>query len=117
MKPTPDEIASALEDQVIGFRQAVHAMVECIPPGHIAGYGHVATWVGRPRAARHVGYALAALEPGTLVPWWRVTRSNGSIALQGDPTRGPRQRKRLRDEGVEILDWKINMLRYRWRPR
>jgi methylated-DNA-protein-cysteine methyltransferase-like protein len=116
MRPSPDEIAAAREDGEIGFREAVLAMVECIPPGRVAGYGHVASWLGHPRAGRQVGYALATLEPGTCVPWWRVIRSNGSIALQGDPSRGPRQLHRLSDEGIEVRDWRVSMKRYAWSP-
>jgi methylated-DNA-protein-cysteine methyltransferase-like protein len=116
MRPSPDEIREAREDGEIGFRQAVYAMVDCIPCGRVAGYGHVATWLGQPRAARQVGFALAALEPGTSGPWWRVIRSNGTIALQGDPARGPRQLSQLRIEGVEATDWKVSMRLHAWRP-
>ncbi len=116
MRPSPREIAAARADGLIGFRDAVYALVECIPPGRVAGYGQVAAWIGHPRAARQVGFAMAALEPGTPVPWWRVIRSNGSIALQGDPTRGPRQALLLGDEGVLVHDWKISMSRFGWSP-
>jgi len=99
-----------------GFRAAVYAAVRQIPPGRVLGYGHVATLLGRPRAARQVGYALAALEPGTQVPWWQVLRSNGSIALQGDPDRGPRQAALLRQEGVAVHETQVDMDRARWDP-
>jgi methylated-DNA-protein-cysteine methyltransferase related protein len=98
-----------------GFRARVYAVVERIPTGVVLGYGQVAAALGSPRAARQVGYALAALEPGTLVPWWRVIRSDGSIALQGDPLRGPEQVRRLRAEGIEVSgDHRVDMALYRW---
>ena len=100
----------------LGFRRAAWAAVACIPRGRVLGYGMVATLLGSPRAGRQVGYALAALEPGTDVPWWRVIRSDGSLALQGDPDRGPRQAERLREEGVEVVDWRVDMGRFAWDP-
>ena len=116
MNPTPKQIAAAWADGEIGFKAAIYAMVHCIPHGRVAGYGHVAAWIGHPRAARQVGFALAALEPGTTTPWWRVIRSNGHIALQGDPNRGPRQAQLLGQEGVEVHDWRVAMNRFAWSP-
>jgi methylated-DNA-protein-cysteine methyltransferase-like protein len=110
------DISDALEDGELGFRDAVYAAVRCIPVGTVLGYGHVAALIGRPRAARQVGYALAALERGTAVPWWRVIRSDGSIALQGDPARGPAQHARLVEEGVDVVAHRVDMRRFRWTP-
>ena len=116
MSPTPKQIAAARADGEIGFRAAIYAMVCCIPDGRVAGYGHVAAWIGHPRAARQVGFALSALEPGSTVPWWRVLRSSGQIALQGDPSRGPRQAQLLAQEGVQIKDWRVSMNQFAWSP-
>lgn len=91
----PDELPPS-------FRAQVYSVVRQIPAGRVLGYGHVAARLGRPRMARHVGWALGALQPGEDVPWWRVIRSSGHLALQGDPARGPLQRQLLRDEGVIV---------------
>ena len=81
-------------------------MVRLIPAGQVLGYGHVAALLGSPRAARQVGYALAALSPDAAdphgeapVPWWRVIRSDGSIAQAGDPARPLHQRRLSRTRG------------------
>jgi methylated-DNA-protein-cysteine methyltransferase-like protein len=102
------------------FRDAVYEVVRTIPKGRVLGYGHVAAILGEPRRARHVGFALSRLEPGSNVPWWRVLRSSGEIALQGDPTRGPLQRARLIEEGVQFVDrkrQKVDMKAHQWRPK
>lgn len=112
MRPQPPHLPAT----PTGFRRAVSAAVARIPPGRVLGYGMVAALLGSPRAARQVGYALAALPPDTEVPWWRVLRSDGSIALQGDPDRGPRQAERLQAEGVEVVDWRVDMARWCWDP-
>lgn len=97
-----------------GFHARVYEVVRTIPHGRVLGYGHVAAALGSPRAARQVGYALAALPAGSDVPWWRVIRSDGSIALQGDPARGPLQARLLMDEGVPVEDHRVDMARARW---
>ena len=97
------------------FRDAVYALVSEIPSGAVLGYGHVAARLGHPRMARQVGWALAALEPGSLVPWWRVIRSDGTLALQGDPSRGPLQRALLLEEGVPFTaEHTVDMRLARW---
>jgi methylated-DNA-protein-cysteine methyltransferase related protein len=53
--------------------QAYYAVVRRIPRGRVATYAQVALAAGNPRAARHVGYALAALRGAKhRVPWQRV---------------------------------------------
>ena len=103
-------------DPASGFFAGVYDLVRRIPPGRVMGYGHVAAALGRPRMARQVGWALAGLPAGTDVPWQRVIRSNGHLALQGDPTRGLLQARLLRDEGVVFTGDRVDMGRYGWTP-
>ncbi|MEE4184878.1 MAG: MGMT family protein, partial [Gammaproteobacteria bacterium] len=49
-------IAAAASD----FQREVWTAVQQIPPGSVRRYGEVAAAIGRPRAARAVGAALAA---------------------------------------------------------
>jgi methylated-DNA-protein-cysteine methyltransferase-like protein len=119
--PDPEELeleqlAAAVLDGHLRWRQAVRLALRFIPEGRVIGYGQLAALLGQPRAARQVGYALAALEPGSSLPWWRVLRSDGSIALQGDPLRGPMQEACLRAEGVEVVEHRVDMARHGWRP-
>ena len=106
-----------------GFRAQVYAAVRTIPQGRVLGYGHVAALMGHPRRARQVGFALSALDKDLadparpdVVPWWRVLRSNGEIALQGDPFRGQLQEALLRAEDVLVVDHRVDMHQYRWDP-
>ena len=115
-------ILDDLSAQRIRWHAAVALAVRCIPQGRVLGYGHVATLLANPRAARQVGYALAALDAegcakdGLPVPWWRVLRSDGTVAMQGDVDRGPTQIAALRAEGVEVVGGRIQMKLYRWDP-
>lgn len=100
----------------MSFNARVYAVVSSIPPGRVMGYGHVAGALGHPRMARQVGWALAALPAGSGVPWQRVIRSSGALALQGDPTRGALQRALLEEEGVRFDGDRVPMDRYGWAP-
>lgn len=112
----------------MSFRAKVYDMVCQIPAGRVCGYGDVAALCGSPRAARQVGYALAALNPtdvaegvavdpqGRAVPWQRVLRTTGHIAFAGDPVRGPLQQRLLEEEGIVFEDERTDMKQFRWRP-
>lgn len=92
------------------------AVVEQVPPGRVMGYGHVGAVLGSPRLARQVGWALASLPADTTVPWHRVLRSSGRVALQGDPGRGLLQRALLEQEGVVFEGDAVPMGTYGWSP-
>ena len=109
----------------MGFRQRVYSVVRQIPAGRVAAYSDVASALGSPRAARQVGWALAALKRGEedleeggpdAVPWQRVIRASGHIAFAGDPIRATLQRQMLEEEGVEFVGDAVQMGRFRWDP-
>ncbi|MBW2257147.1 MAG: MGMT family protein [Deltaproteobacteria bacterium] len=101
-----------------GFHARVYQVVRQVPPGHVTTYGDVATVLGSPRVARHVGWALAALPPERSedVPWHRVINAKGTISFRGDPWRGETQRRRLEAEGVAFDErGRVDLRRLRWR--
>jgi methylated-DNA-protein-cysteine methyltransferase-like protein len=83
-----------------GFHARVAAAVRLVPPGRVTTYGDVAGVLGSPRVARQVGWALAALPPGSDVPWQRVINAQGRISHRGDPQRPGEQQRLLEAEGV-----------------
>ncbi|WIG98695.1 MGMT family protein [Myxococcus sp. SDU36] len=82
------------------FSKAVWQAVRAIPRGQVRSYAQVALYAGRPGAARGVGREMATLaqQPGLPLPWWRVTRSDGTLA----PQVAQEQARHLRAEGVEV---------------
>ncbi|MDQ6774399.1 MAG: methylated-DNA--[protein]-cysteine S-methyltransferase [Candidatus Dormibacteraeota bacterium] len=83
---------SALTD----FEQAVLRKTLEIPRGQVRSYGWVAREIGRPRAVRAVGTALAHNPVPILIPCHRVVRSDGALGEYGA---GGTTAKRT------ILDW------------
>lgn len=81
--------------------ERIYAVVRTIPHGRVASYGQVAE---RAEAAtpRVVGFALAALEDDTDVPWHRVLNARGAISLGARDGAATKQRTRLEAEGVRF---------------
>jgi methylated-DNA-protein-cysteine methyltransferase-like protein len=108
--------------QPLNFYEQVYAVVRRIPRGKVTSYGRVAAMLGRPRAARAVGYALHALtdkqgDPAYAgVPWQRVVNSQGRISIVNRDNSPGRQAALLREEGVVVSDTlKIDLDMYLWK--
>jgi methylated-DNA-protein-cysteine methyltransferase-like protein len=95
--------------------------VRQVPPGRVTTYGAVAAFAGQPRAARQVGYAMAALKetgPNGDVPWQRVlgaaSRERARVSIR-DPDGGEVQRAMLEAEGV-VFDalGRVELARFGW---
>lgn len=106
-----------------GFFQTVYSFVAKIPVGKVATYGQLAMLSGRPRAARVVGYAMAAApaqskHPGEQpLPCHRVVNRLGELAPEGVFGSREYQRLLLETEGVTFLDdGRIDMKRHIWQP-
>jgi methylated-DNA-protein-cysteine methyltransferase-like protein len=100
----------------VAFRARAWDLARQIPSGRVIGYGQLAAALGSARAARQVGWAMAALPADTDVPWHRVVRSSGHLAMQGDPGRPLLQRFLLEREGVTFVGDRVDMGRYGWQP-
>ena len=90
--------------------------IQDIPHGTVANYGQVAEIAGIPRGARLVGYALRHAPKDLELPWHRVITSSGKSAFDPNSRAYRTQRDRLADEGVVMLQGKVDMQKYRWQP-
>lgn len=94
------------------FFEQIYALVRAVPEGRVVSYGQIAAMLGRPRAARMVGWAMRC-SPND-VPWQRVVMADGTVA-GGDFA--ALRRAMLREEGVTFLrDGRVDMENCRWRP-
>lgn len=92
-----------------GFQQRVHDLVRTVPPGFVVTYGDVAAALGSKHIARHVGFAMAALPPGSDVPWWRVVAAGGRLVTTSVATQR-RQARQLASEGIVVKNGRIAAL-------
>ncbi len=97
----------------------VWAVVREISYGRVATYGQVAALAGIAgrSGARQVGYALAALNQCTDIPWHRVINAKGELSPRADPDAVQIQRLLLEQEGIAFDHRCIDLSRYRWQPK
>lgn len=99
---------------VAEINRHIWSVVEKIPPGRVATYGQVADAAGMGRAARRVGRALRDLPSGSTVPWYRVLRAGGALAFSPGSAAFKRQRDRLYEEGVPLVNGRVDLQVYGW---
>lgn len=137
-----------ISDEAVAFYIATYEEICKIPPGKVCSYGHIARLIFRPQNSRLVGQALKnlpmqSLDPrlitdendeidnnlvslssrfnGNTVPWWRIVSSQGIISLRGNLSNVERQKEKLVEENVEVLqnrngNYTINLNEFGWFP-
>ena len=88
------------------FAQRVEEALLQVPPGRVVTYGGLALLAGRPRAARAVGMLMARNH--------RVVSASGELSSRSFRQE---QARRLRAEGVEVVDFHVDLSRYGWDGR
>ena len=103
------------------FDHKVWQVVLAIPEGQVMGYGEVARAAGFPRYSRMVSAAMSrSPEP---LPWFRVVKSDRTIAFEEDSESYREQAQLLKQEGICFDGRKIieqprsdNLDRILWGP-
>ncbi len=80
------------------FDRKVWKIVSGIPAGQVLGYGEVARAAGFPRYSRMVSGAMSR-SPKPL-PWFRVVRSNRTLAFEEGSESYREQAQLLKQDGV-----------------
>ena len=90
----------------------IYEAVKQIPKGKVATYAQIAEMAGDRKMARAVGNALHKNPDPCNIPCFRVVNSkgecSGSFAFGGLDE----QAKRLREDGVEVLDNKVDLEKF-----
>ena len=98
-----------LRSNTMKFQNKVFRATKKIPKGKVATYSQIAKIIGSPQAARAVGNALNKnCDPK--VPCHRVVRSDGFVG--GFRWGGKAKIKKLKSEGVVIIDGMVNLEKY-----
>ena len=98
-----------------GTYDRIYEVVGRIPEGRVATYGQIAGLAGLPGGARQVGYALAALDDESEVPWHRVINAQGRVSPRVEPIYAKIQRSLLEAEGIAFdAEDRISLTRFRW---
>ena len=91
------------------FDNAVWDIVLKIKPGRVLSYGEVARAAGYPRHARMVSKSLGRSRNGSdiPIPWYRVVRSNRTLAFEVGSEPYKKQKALLEEEGVQVINGKV----------
>jgi methylated-DNA-protein-cysteine methyltransferase related protein len=92
----------------------VYKVVKQIPRGRVTTYGALAKALRLRGGARTAGRAMAATPSGKGIPWHRVVGDRGKLLIP-EPY-GSLQRKLLQTEGVELIEFRVDLRRYLWLP-
>ena len=90
----------------MNFFEEVYKIVKQIPYGMVMTYGDIATLLGKPRAARQVGWALHVNPSPETIPCYRVVNRFGQVSKAFAFGGENRQRQLLEQEGI-IFDKKV----------
>jgi methylated-DNA-protein-cysteine methyltransferase-like protein len=94
------------------YTRRIAEAIKAIPKGKVSSYRNVALAAGLPNGARQTVRVLHSLSEKLNLPWHRVIRSSGSIALAEGKGR-ELQISLLCAEGVKVSsDGRIDMDRY-----
>jgi methylated-DNA-protein-cysteine methyltransferase related protein len=96
--------------------EAIIEAISSIPAGSVVSYAQIAAMAGIPRGARVVVRVLHTCSDKHDLPWWRIIRADGHIAL-GEESGGALQKELLLREGVGFLaEWVVDINGYRFGP-
>jgi len=75
--------------------------IRAVPKGKVSCYRDIACTAGLPNGARQVVRVLHAMSEKHNLPWYRIIRADGCIALE-ESQGGDLQAQLLRSEGVAV---------------
>ncbi len=96
--------------------EKIYEVVKKIPYGKVATYGQVALLAGNPRWSQVVGYALHVNPDPNTIKCHRVVNRFGETAKAFAFGGADMQAMLLEDEGVEVVDGKVDLSVYGWNP-
>ena len=94
--------------------ERIYDVVKQIPYGKVATYGQVATLAGNKKWSRVVGYALHANPDPENIPCFRVVNRLGEVSKAFAFGGENRQIELLEAEGIEFVDGKVDLEKYKW---
>ncbi|MBO4374739.1 MAG: methylated-DNA--[protein]-cysteine S-methyltransferase [Lachnospiraceae bacterium] len=92
----------------------IYEAVKKIPYGKVATYSQIAKIAGDEKMARAVGNALHKNPDPDNIPCFRVVNSKGELSGEFAFGGAGAQQKLLENEGIEVVNGKVDLSLYRW---
>ena len=101
----------------VGFFEKVYQVARQIPYGRVTSYGAIANYLGMPRSARMVGWAMNASKNDDSVPAHRVVNQNGLLTGKHHFKGTNLMAQLLENENIKVRDNEIvNFKSIYWNP-
>ena len=105
-----------MKEETLNFFDKVYEVARLIPYGKVTSYGAIANYLGQPRSARMVGYAMNG-SGGKDVPAHRVVNRKGLLTGKHHFDGTNLMQQLLESEGIEVIDNQIqNLESIFWNP-
>lgn len=91
-----------MKDQ--GFFERVYDVTRLVPYGRVTSYGAIARYLGAPRSARMVGWALNASHLDETIPAHRVVNRKGLLTGKHHFKGTHLMQQLLESEGIQVLN-------------
>jgi methylated-DNA-protein-cysteine methyltransferase-like protein len=104
-------------DKDYSFFEKVYIVAKQIPYGRVTSYGAIAKYIGAPKSARMVGWAMKASHNIEDIPAHRVVNRNGVLTGKHHFTGTNLMQELLQNEGVIVKNSQIqNFDSVFWNP-
>ena len=97
---------------------SVYNYLTRIPKGKVVTYGQIGEYLGNRHLARAIGNILHNNPHPEIYPCFKVVNAKGKLASNFNAEGGIRtQKKRLENDGVEVIDYTVDLNKYQWKKK
>lgn len=86
-----------------------------VPKGKVVTYGQIAEFLGNKNLSRTVGNALHRNPDGDKYPCYKVVNSKGELSKNYAFGGIEEQKKRLEKDGIKVVNYKVDLEKYKLR--
>lgn len=98
------------------MKQKVYDFLRTIPKGKVVTYGQIAQSLGNKNMARVVGNILHVNPKPDVYPCYKVVNAQGKLSPNFGFGGLEEQKRRLEADRIEIIDGKVDLEKYQWKP-
>lgn len=96
------------------MKKKVYEYLLLIPKGKVVTYKQIALALGNPKLARVVGNILHENPDENKYPCYKVVNFQGKLAPNFVFGGLDKQKEKLNNEGIEVVDGKVDLKKYQW---
>ena len=96
----------------MSVKQKVYEYLTSVPKGKVVTYSQIAEYLGNKKLARAVGNILHNNPDPKKYPCYKVVNSKGRLAENFGDGGIEVQKSRLEKDGIEVVDYKVDLGKY-----